>query len=265
MSNNSGDKSSDVQVGQPSSASTANAGSSNGGESQAKLSAPINLENSTTLNRPSELFDERSESPKEAKTEVKTIHDGPRELAAAENTPSALAQTAGEIEGEGGRHVNVPLPAASATARPLAVAHNPWDLAGEGLAPSQPPRPAEVATQAGGAVPPGLPPRPVVASSPEEPKPTPRPTPSGNAPPPLLDVEEFIREAEDRKRGAKTMREIKALADSIRQLRQRGVPFGSIHRGLKERGLLTCSRSRFDEICANLFPDLLDPKRRGSA
>ena len=265
MSNNNSDKASNVPVGQPPISSTANAESSNGGESQAKSSAPINPSNSTTLNRPVELCDERSVSPKESNADVKIIHDGPRELAAAENTFPALAQTSKKTAGEGGYRVDVALPVASAPTRPLTVAPNPGVPASVGLALSQPARPAEVMTQAGGAVTPGVPPRPVVASGPEEPKPAPKPTPSDNAPPPLLDVEEFIREAEDRKRGAKTMREIKAMADSIRQLRQRGVPFGSIHRGLKKRGLLTCSRSRFDEICANLFPDLLDPKRRGSA
>lgn len=157
------------------------------------------------------------------------------------------------------------MPSASTTARLSVVAGNPIDPAGEGVDISQPAGPAEVATRDGGAVPPGLQPAPVVASCPEEPKPTPSPMPSDDAPPPLLDVEEFIREAEDRKRGAKTMREIKALADYIRQLHQRGVPFGAIHRGLKERGLLTCSRSRFEEICAHLFPDLFDPERRGNA
>ena len=206
MSNNSSDKSSNVSIGQPQVSSADNAGSSNQGEPQAKPSAPINLNNATTLNRPSELFDEHSVSPKASALVISTNDEDPRELTAAENIPPAREQTAEKTEGEGGRQVNVPVPSASAPARSSAVARIPTDPAGEGLALSQPAGPAEVATQAGGAVPHGLPPAPVVASCHEEPKPTPTPTPtptpSDNAPPPLLDVEEFIREAEDRKRGA---------------------------------------------------------------
>lgn len=265
MSNASSDKAFNEPEGQPPISPVANAGPSNQGKPQAKPSAPISLNNAATLNRSSELFDERSGPPKEPASVVSTNHGGPRDLPAAVNTPLVPQKAAEATDGEGIRPVNVPVPSASPAARPSVVAGNPIDPASGGAAIFPPAGPAEVATQAGGAVPPGLPPAPVVASCPEEPKPTPRPTPSDNTPPPLLDVEEFIREAEDRKRGAKTLREIKALADSIRQLRQRGVPFGAIHRGLKERGLVTCSRSRFDEICDDLFPDLIDSKRRGNA
>lgn len=262
MSNNSSDKSSDVPLGQPSILSGANAASSNREEPQAKPSAPINLNNAETLHTPGELFDETSDPLKQAASVVNTNHDEPRDLAAAENVRPVREQTAEKTEGEGGRQVEFPVPTASATARQSAAARSPMDTASEGIAISQLAGQAKVSTQAGGAIPPGLPPAPVVASCPEEPKPT--PGRSEGVQPPLLDVEEFIREAEDRKRGAKTMREVKALADYIRQLRQREVPFGAIHRGLKERGLVTCSRSRFDEICENLFPDLIDPKRRSN-
>jgi hypothetical protein len=110
-------------------------------------------------------------------------------------------------------------------------------------------------TAPNGGIPPKGPPASTVASSAQEPR-----RPGGTEPPPF-DVEEFVREAEDRKRGAKTVREISALGSSIRQLRERGVPFGAIHRGLQERNLVSCSRSRFDELCAALFPDLIGKAR----
>lgn len=260
MSNTSSDKASNVPVGQPPISPAANAASPDREEPQAKPSAPINLNSATTLHKPGQSFDERSNPPREAGSVVNTKHDGPREFTVGVNPPSVRNQASHETKGEAGQ-TNVPVPSSSPTARPSEVAPKSTNPADEELALSQPAGPTEVTTEAGGAVPPGRPPASVLASSPEEPK----PRPSDGAPPPLLDVEEFIREAEDRKRGAKTMREIKALAEYIREIRERGIPVASIHAGLKEKGLVTCSRSRFDEICAELLPDLFEPKRRRNA
>ena len=118
---------------------------------------------------------------------------------------------------------------------------------------------AKEETQTAGRYPPRLPPTATVASCPEEPK------LGESVPPPLLDIEEFMREVEERKRGAKTMREIKSLGDYIQELLQRGVPLGPIYEGLKRRGLVSCSRSRFGEICAELFPDLFGSTGRRNA
>lgn len=114
-------------------------------------------------------------------------------------------------------------------------------------------------TQTGGGYPPRRPPTDVAASCPEQPK-----RGEGMQPPPL-DIEEFIREVEERKRGAKTMREIKSLGDDISELVQRGVPLGPIYEGLKRRGLVSCSRSRFGELCVELFPALFATTGRRNA
>lgn len=113
-------------------------------------------------------------------------------------------------------------------------------------------------TEAGHGAPPRLPPASEALACPDE------PDRSNRSKKPPLDIEAFVQEAEDRKRGARTLQEIRSLADDIKQLHERGVPFGAIHRGLKERALISCSRSRFDEICADLFPDLVKPSRRGN-
>ena len=117
---------------------------------------------------------------------------------------------------------------------------------------------AKAETPAGGEYPPRLPPAVAVASCPEEPK-------RYERMPPPLDIEEFIRDVEERKRGAKTMREIRSLGDFIKEVAQRGVPLGKIYEGLKRKDLVSCSRSRFVELCAELFPDLFGSAGRRNA
>jgi hypothetical protein len=115
-------------------------------------------------------------------------------------------------------------------------------------------------TQVGGNQPPRRPPVDAISSSPEEPEPNKK-----GARPPSLDIEEFIREVEETKRGAKTKRQIISLGDDIKELANRGVPIGKIYDGLKRRNLVSCSRSRFGEICAELFPELFDSAGRRNA
>ena len=87
-----------------------------------------------------------------------------------------------------------------------------------------------------------------------------------SAKPPLTSTKGSFRKLRPKARAAKTLREdIDPLAGCHRTVSSiRGVPFGAIHRGLKERALISCSRSRFDEICADLFPDFFKPSRRGN-
>ena len=184
------------------------------------------------------------------------------EVRKAETLPSATDnQTAG---------VNAAVDSTRAGASASAESSPPFGL--PGVQPAQPLPPTEsqasmqanrsaakAETPAGGGYPPRLPPAVANANCPEEPK-----RREGIQPSPL-DIEEFIREVQERKRGAKTMREIKSLGDYIRELVHRGVPLGPIYEGLKRRDLVSCSRSRFGEICAELFPDLFGPADRRNA
>jgi hypothetical protein len=100
----------------------------------------------------------------------------------------------------------------------------------------------------------------VVSSASEEPELEKRRTQ-----PPLLDIEEFIREVEENKRGAKLKQEITDLGDYIKELANRGIPIGPIYKGLKRRELVSCSQSRFGELCGELFPDLYGSAARRNA
>lgn len=77
----------------------------------------------------------------------------------------------------------------------------------------------------------------------------------GGEPPLQIDVGEFLAEAAAERRGAKFKREVLQVEREIRAVWGQ-VPAGSIHRGFAKRGLITCGRSRFDELCKELFPDL---------
>jgi hypothetical protein len=115
-------------------------------------------------------------------------------------------------------------------------------------------------TQTGGNEPPRRPPSNAISSAPDGPEPVKR-----GAQPPHFDIEEFIREVEENKRGAKLRQEIKCLGDEIKELANRGIPIGPIYKGLKRRELVTCSQSRFGEICGELFPDLFGSSARRNA
>ena len=114
--------------------------------------------------------------------------------------------------------------------------------------------------QSGGNQPPRRPPADAISSASDEPEPEKKRTQ-----PPLLDIEEFIREVEESKRGAMTRRQIISLGDYIKELANCGVPIGPIYKGLKKRGLVSCSRSRFGELCCELFPDIFGSAARRNA
>ena len=104
------------------------------------------------------------------------------------------------------------------------------------------------------------PPADAIASAPDEPAPEKKTTQ-----PPLLDIEDFIRDVEESKRGAKTRRQIISLGDDIKELANRGVSIGSIYKGLKTLELVSCSQSRFGELCGELFPDIFGSAARRNA
>jgi len=116
-------------------------------------------------------------------------------------------------------------------------------------------------TGAAGGKPPTRPPVQPSPAADTPPKPTAKPT-EVKLPKLPFDMDEFVREAEEHKRGATVMREVKALEDVIRDLHRRGVPLGAIHRGLAKREMVGCSRTRFGEVCGELFPDIFGKHRR---
>ena len=116
--------------------------------------------------------------------------------------------------------------------------------------PPLPPQPS-------GIKPPGPPSPPSTTASEEEstmPKP---PQKKEEAQDPPFDLEEFIKEAKEHARGAAVTREIKALEQEIRHLLPR-IPLIAIHRGLDKRELISCSHTRFGEVCRQLFPDAFE-------
>lgn len=266
-----------------------------GREESGKGSLSSQPSNAGSLDRPGELLAERIESlSRMTPPQGNGYRDlGERSQDVADVSPSAhrgavKPAVIGVVHSSSGATSlqapsNLPKPAASSQPVPHDAAERPL------AAQASQPQPA-AQTEAGGMQPPIRPPAPTIAASSGEPRPRPTPTPSQDglplAPPPVkhavdlqpkpapkiengysppFDVEEFVREAEDRKRGAKVMREVKSLEQEIRAVQRRGVPCSAIHRGLKKRGLVTCSHTRFGDVCSELFPDIFGKPRSRNA
>ena len=70
---------------------------------------------------------------------------------------------------------------------------------------------------------------------------------------PVVDPQELIRAYEARKRGSDARREILALEGPIKTALAAGVPLGPLHRLLQERQLVSVKKTRFVDLCTEMF------------
>lgn len=70
---------------------------------------------------------------------------------------------------------------------------------------------------------------------------------------PIVDAQEIIRAYEAKRRGSDARRQILALEDTIRTALTAGVPLGPMHSLLHERKLIAIKKTRFVDLCTELF------------